>query len=197
MKIVFIGDSITDSGRDRENGRDLGEGYVKIAAGKLRLLYPEAEIEVVNRGVSGDRVADVLARAEEAVKEEPDITVLQVGVNDVWQAGEKLSAEAFERDYCALVRALKKAGGRVILLQPYVLKVGDKSRLRPALAKANAAVGKIAEEEGVRLIPLDEIFTGVSQDIDPALFAADGVHPTHRGCRYIADLVIKELKKDL
>ena len=34
-----------------------------------------------------------------------------------------------------------------------------------------------------------------TQDIDPAQFSTDGVHPTHRGCRYIADLLIKELKK--
>ena len=47
------------------------------------------------------------------------------------------------------------------------------------------------------LIPVDEIFTGVTQDIDPRQFSTDGVHPTHRGCRYIADLLIKELKKCL
>lgn len=46
-------------------------------------------------------------------------------------------------------------------------------------------------------MPVDEIFMGVTQDIDPAQFATDGVHPTHRGCRYIADLLIKELKKCL
>ncbi len=197
MKILFIGDSITASERNREDPKDLGEGYVKIAAGKLRLLYPDTEIEVLNRGVGGDRTEHVLARVNEAVKETPDICVLQVGINDVWHFGEKFSPGAFEENYRAIVRALKEGSRRVVILQPYALKVGDKSRLRPALAKANGIIGKIAEEEQVRLIPLDEIFTGVSQDIDPALFAADGIHPTHRGCRYIADLVIKELKKDL
>ena len=50
MKIVFFGDSITESGRNLLDPNDLGVGYVKIAAGKLRLLYPDEKIEIVNRG---------------------------------------------------------------------------------------------------------------------------------------------------
>ena len=40
-KIVFFGDSITASGRNLLDPADLGVGYVKIASGKLRLLYPD------------------------------------------------------------------------------------------------------------------------------------------------------------
>lgn len=49
MKIVFTGDSITDSGRNREDGKSLGSGYVKILADKLRPIYPDTDIELVNR----------------------------------------------------------------------------------------------------------------------------------------------------
>ena len=72
---------------------------------------------------------------------------------------------------------------------------GDKQRFRPYLDAFNAIIREIAAEHKLPVIPLDEIFTGLTQDIDPAQFTTDGVHPTHRGCRYIADLVIKELKK--
>ena len=73
MKIVFFGDSITESGRNLLDPNDLGVGYVKIAAGKLRLLYPDEKIEIVNRGVGGNRTADLLARVkEDVIDEHPD-----------------------------------------------------------------------------------------------------------------------------
>ncbi len=201
MKIIFFGDSITESGRDVGNPYDLGNGYVRIAAGKLRLLYPETQFEFLNRGVGGERTADLLARVErDVVSERPDVTVLFAGINDVWHrffGGAEVSEAEFENNYRAIVTAIKKTGSELILVQPYALPVGDKQRLRPQLVLFHAIIRRIAEEEKVALIPLDEIFTGVTRDIAPAQFAADGVHPTHRGCRYIADLVIKELKKTL
>lgn len=100
MKIVFFGDSITESGRNLLDPNDLGVGYVKIAAGKLRLLYPDEKIEIVNRGVGGNRTADLLARVkEDVIDEHPDFIVLQVGVNDVWcrfSLGEVVTPEQFE-----------------------------------------------------------------------------------------------------
>ena len=66
-----------------------------------------------------------------------------------------------------------------------------------ARSVVSAAEALIAREKNLALIPADEIFAGVTQDISPDKFAHDGIHPTHRGCRYLADLVIKELKKIL
>lgn len=201
MKILFFGDSITGSGRNLLEPNDLGVGYVKIAAGKLRLLYPDRKIEVVNRGVGGNRTADLLLRVQEdVIGEHPDYIVLQVGVNDVWcrfSLGEAVTPEQFESNYRELVKELKATGAKLILIEPYVLPIGDKQRFRPFLNKFNSIIRAIAEEQKLTLIPVDEIFTGVTQDIDPRQFSTDGVHPTHRGCRYIADLVIKELRKDL
>lgn len=198
MKLVFFGDSITDAGRNLNDPRDLGGGYVKIAAGKLRLLYPETPIEIYNYGVGGDRTAELLARVDEVVAQKPDFVFLEVGVNDVWHRfllGKIVTPEEFESNYSALVKKLKETGATLVLIEPFVLNVSDKQRFRPYLNQFNGIIREIAAREGVTLIPLDEIFRGVTQDIDPKKFAEDGVHPTHRGCRYIADLVIKELKK--
>ncbi len=201
MKIVFFGDSITEAGRDLADKHDLGAGYVKIAEGKLRLLYPDRTFELLNCGVGGDRTADLLLRLKEDVMDEaPDVVVLQVGVNDVWcrfSSGFVVTREAFEENYSALVKGIKASGAKLLLLQPFVLSMSDKKRFRTYLNEFNAVISEIAARENVPSVPLDEIFTGVTQDIDPAQFAVDGVHPTHRGCRYIADLVIKELKKFL
>lgn len=199
MKIVFFGDSITESGRNLLDPNDLGAGYVKIAAGKLRLLYPDTPIEFVNRGVGGDRTAELLARVQEdVVQENPDMVVLQVGINDVWcrfSLGEVVTPEQFRSNYEGIVKAVKSTGAKLFIIEPYVLNMSDKQRFRPFLNKFLAVVREIAAKEADALIPVDEIFTGVTQDIDPSQFSTDGVHPTHRGCRYIADLFIKEAKK--
>ena len=195
-KIVFFGDSITESGRNHMDENDLGVGYVKIAAGKLRLLYPDTRFCFVNRGNGGERTAELVARVEkDVVAEKPDYVVLEVGINDVWcrfSRGEEVTPEAFRANYEKLTDAILATGAKLYLIQPYALKMGDKQRFR-----FNDIIREIAREKNLTLIPVDEIFTGVTQDIDPAQFSTDGVHPTHRGCRYIADLLIKELKKCL
>ena len=200
-KIVFFGDSITESGRNHMDENDLGVGYVKIAAGKLRLLYPDTRFCFVNRGNGGERTAELVARVEkDVVAEKPDYVVLEVGINDVWcrfSRGEEVTPEAFRANYEKLTDAILATGAKLYLIQPYALKMGDKQRFRPFLNRFNDIIRGIAREKNLTLIPVDEIFTGVTQDIDPAQFSTDGVHPTHRGCRYIADLLIKELKKCL
>ncbi len=201
MKILFFGDSITESGRNLLDENDLGAGYVKIAAGKLHLLYPDAELTIINRGVGGNKTADLLARVEEdVVAEKPDVVFLQVGVNDVWcrfSHGEVILPETFRANYTAIVEKIAAMGAKIYCILPFVLNMGDKQRFRPYLDAFNAVIRDIAAEHNLPVIPLDEIFTGLTQDIDPSQFTTDGVHPTHRGCRYIADLVIKELKKIL
>lgn len=201
MKILFFGDSITESGRNPLDPGDLGAGYVKIAAGKLRLLYPEKSIEFVNRGIGGDTTEELLARVgEDVVAEKPDFVILYVGVNDVWHKfvyGKNITAEQFRANYERLVSEILGTGAKLFIVEPFVLKIGDKQRLRPLLTEFNAIIKEIAVWEKLPFVPLDEIFSGLTQDIAPTQFSTDGVHPTHRGCRYIADLIIKELKKEL
>ena len=63
MKILFYGDSITDMGRNRELNKSTdiwsyGSGYPMFAAGSLYGDNPQ-KYEVINRGISGNRVVDL------------------------------------------------------------------------------------------------------------------------------------------
>ncbi len=198
MKIIFFGDSITDSNRNRAEANELGDGYVKFAANKIKLLYPEKDLTILNCGVSGDRTADLLARVEkDVVSEKPDVVVMLAGINDVWRrfdAGLITTKEEFSANYRKLVETIEGGGAKLILIEPFLLNVSARRPFRPYVSEFAAAVREIAGGR-IPLIPMDEIFKGLSQDIAPAQFAADGIHPTHRGSRYIADQVVKELKK--
>ena len=82
MKIVFTGDSITDSGRNREDGKSLGSGYVKILADKLRPIYPDTDIELVNRGANGYEIHDLLENVQRDVLDlHPHVAVILIGIN--------------------------------------------------------------------------------------------------------------------
>lgn len=83
-RILFQGDSITDVGRARNDPRNMGQGYPVMVAGELGLRFP-GKYEFINRGISGDRIPDLVARfGKDFVHLKPDVISILVGVNDVW-----------------------------------------------------------------------------------------------------------------
>jgi hypothetical protein len=63
-RFLMIGDSITDAGRVRDKEpanafEALGRGYVVYTAALLGAVYPQLNIEVVNRGIGGNTVIDL------------------------------------------------------------------------------------------------------------------------------------------
>lgn len=86
MKIVFLGDSITDVGKNLTNGSTIaiGQGYPLIVDAKLSASFP-GKYEFHNAGVSGSRVVDLYARIKsDAWNRLPDVISILIGVNDVW-----------------------------------------------------------------------------------------------------------------
>lgn len=83
--ILFQGDSITDADRDRANlkaNTRLGMGYVTMLAGILGCKYPH--VDVLNRGIASNRVADTYARWLEDMRNvDFDMISILLGVNDV------------------------------------------------------------------------------------------------------------------
>ncbi|WP_166844778.1 SGNH/GDSL hydrolase family protein [Isoptericola sp. BMS4] len=187
-RVVFVGDSITDAGRDRTDRASLGDGYVALVAAELRREAPEAE--AVNVGISGDRAVDLERRWQaDVAAASPDVLSVYVGVNDTWRAfdsDDPTTAEDFEATYRRLL-AQVGAGTRLILVEPFLLPVRDEQRAwLDDLAGKRAVVARLAAETGAPLVPLHAVLTEAAGD-DPAAYAPDGVHPTPAGSRVIAD----------
>lgn len=201
MKIVFIGDSITDCERDRSDENSLGNGYVKILADKLHPIYPDMDIELVNKGISGNEVCDVLARVESDVIDlKPDAAVVMIGINNVihqFKYGKLLDLKQFERDYTELLKKIKEAGIVLIVLEPFLMPAPDKLRMRPLFNKELEIIHRVAVDIADEFVAYDEMFNGLSESIRYTEYSVDGVHPTHRGSRLIADTAIKAIRKHL
>lgn len=201
MRIVFFGDSITDCGRDRNDFNSLGQGYVKILADKLRPIYPDTDIELINKGVSGDEVSDLLAMVQEdVISLKPDAVVIMIGINNTihqFKADKTLDLAKFEKDLKELLKKLKKAGIVVIFLEPFLLPAPDKLRMRKLFNTELEIINKVALPVADEFVAYDEMFNGVCERLPYTEYSLDGVHPTHRGSRLIADQAIKAIRKHL
>ena len=81
-KILFQGDSITDVGRSLENDAARGHGYATLVSASLGMDRP-GEFEFVNRGISGNRIIDLLARVKaDIINLTPDYMSILIGIND-------------------------------------------------------------------------------------------------------------------
>ena len=100
MKILFLGDSITDAGRDRSRPDSLGAGYPLLVSARLGAGRPGA-FTFRNTGVGGDRSVDIYARIKrDCWNWSPDVLSLLAGVNDVWhELGEDRNGVDAERFY--------------------------------------------------------------------------------------------------
>ena len=181
-RVLFIGDSITDAGRDRSEATDLGKGYPLLIAGKLISQYPTMEFECINRGIGGDKIADYVS--------------ILIGINDTWhntgdQAifGTEKSVQQFESVYRELLNELQAAGiCNIVLMEPFVLPVtNDRYGWRKDLDPKIQTVRKLAKEYGTLLIPLDGIFNALGIAYGFSKYTKeDGVHPTIGGHEIIA-----------
>ncbi len=201
MRIVFIGDSITDCGRDRNDANSLGNGFVKVLSDKLRPLYPDTDLELINKGISGDELCDVLNRLKpDVIDLKPDAVVIMIGINNTlhkFSEGKELDLSKFEEDLKILFTRLKKEGIVVIFLEPFLLPAPDKRRMRKLFEEELKIIDRVAEEQADEFVPYDEMFQGLAESIPYTEYSEDGVHPTHRCSRLIANTAIKAIRKHL
>ncbi|KKD44989.1 SGNH/GDSL hydrolase family protein [Listeria seeligeri] len=187
-KLLFLGDSVTDAGRDFADGYDLGQGYVKYIADSLKT----EDVTVLNRGVSANRVADLHRRIDtDAIEFTPDVVTILIGINDTWfsfSRWEDTSVTAFKEVYRVILTRIKvETNAEIVLMEPFVLPYPeDRKAWRGDLDPKIGAVRELAAEFGATLIPLDGLMNALAVKHGPTYLAEDGVHPTKAGHEAIA-----------
>ena len=195
--IVFIGDSITDCGRNYEDASSLGGGYALMVAAQLGLQYPEKNLTVYNRGINGNRAVDLQERWDKDCLElNPDWVSIYIGVNDTWRhmdSGQETTAAEFKASLRDLIERTKATGDtKLVLIEPFVLPMPeDRKTWRQDLDPKIHVVRELAREYGAQLVPLDGLFAAASMKAEPAFWAGDGVHPSPAGHALIADAWLK------
>lgn len=194
--VLFQGDSITDAGRIRENGNDLGRGYALMAAAQFSAKYPEKQITFLNRGNSGNRVPDLQERwQQDCLDLKPNLVSIYIGINDTWRRFDRndgTSTEKFKEGYRQLLDQTASTGAKLLLIEPFVLPVPEDRKLwREDLDPKITAVRELAREFGARILCLDGLFAQASTLANSAFWAPDGVHPSPAGHALIANAWLK------
>jgi acyl-CoA thioesterase I len=112
LTIVAIGSSST-AGAGASSSAASYPSRLEI---ELRERFHNQAIRVLNRGVGGEEMADMLARFEKAVlAEQPDLVLWQLGTNSVLRDRSLAGTEALIHQGVARIKA---AGADVVLIDP-------------------------------------------------------------------------------
>ncbi len=199
--VLFQGDSITDAGRSRQpehadtpnESRGLGRGYASIAAASILTEAAPADVEVFNRGVSGNKVFQLAERWQrDCLDLRPDVVSILIGVNDIWHTrnGNYDGTPAvYERDYDALLQRTREAlpDVQLVVCEPFVLMCGavDESWF-PEFDEYRAASRRVAAKHDAVFVPFHSVFTEALAHHPAKHWARDGVHPTRAGAALMA-----------
>ncbi len=200
MLILFQGDSVTDAGRSREDLNDLGPGYPKYTARKIREAFPKEELAFLNRGVSGDRTEQLAARLEnDFLALKPDLVTILVGVNDSWHSCPPTNIvttdEQFERNYRTVLDALRAKKIPVVMLEPFSMPNPALADFRADLLRRNDTERRLAREYDnvLAYLPLDGLAYADAVRNGAAHLTDDGVHPNEAGRAWIGGLLADTL----
>jgi acyl-CoA thioesterase I len=190
---VFIGDSITDAGRG-QCAEAVGIGYVRDIRDWLRASMPARAPQVLNKGISGNRIGDLRRRwKSDVLAHEPQLVSIKIGINDVWhglgQAGGGTPIEKFREIYVEILERLRDALPEVTLVvcEPTVIWPPAPVEGNEALKPYVAAVREIGVQFKARAtVPLHEAFNKAGLERPDIEWAPDGVHPSSSGHMLIA-----------
>jgi lysophospholipase L1-like esterase len=158
--------------------------YPSRLEAELKILFPQTPITVLNRGVGGEEVPDMLKRFDEAViAAKPDLVLWQLGTNSVIRdhvpdRQADLIREGLDR--------IRSTGAEAVLIDPqYVPKVIEKPQARLMLN----VIASTAKAQNVDLFPRFEMMKHWSE-ADHLAFdvftAPDGLHMNDWGYACLA-----------
>lgn len=170
ITIVAIGSSSTAG----SGASSVQATYPSRLAADLKQRFPTHTINVINRGVGGEEIPDMLKRFDKAVvANKPDLVLWQLGTNALIRDHRITDRGASIRAGLEKIRA---TGADIVLIDPqFAPKVNEK----PEAKHMVDFISNIAKREGVALFRRYEVMKRWSQ-VDhlpfPAFVAADGLH---------------------
>ncbi len=198
--ILFQGDSITDAGRDKKKevaNAGLGRGYPSFVAKSLHAQYPEHDLQIHNRGISGHKVPDLAKRWDrDCIDLKPDIVSILIGVNDIWHmlnGRYEGTAETYRDGFAALLKRTKEGlpETKIVVCEPFVLMSGtvkeNEDKWFPDFDNRRKYAKQVAKDAKAVWVPFQTMFDeAVAAGTKPSELAGDGVHPTQKGHEMMA-----------
>jgi lysophospholipase L1-like esterase len=169
LTIVAIGSSSTAGAGASSPARN----YPSQLALDLRRRFPKITITMINRGVNGEEVGDMLKRFDQVIAAKPDLVLWQLGTNSVIR-------EHQIPDHAAAIRAgldrIRATGADVVLIDP---QYAPKVIVKPEAAHMVELIASTAKIENVDLFHRYEVMKHWYNDEHikfESFVSADGLH---------------------
>ena len=179
LTIVALGSSSTAGW----HASDIAHSYPAVLQTELEAALPAVHVAVINRGIGGQDVAEMLPRIEHDVLAlAPSLVIWQVGANG---ALRNMDPAEFERLVDTGVRRLLKAGVDVVLMDnqraPSILA-------SPAHERIDQALADVAVHDGAGLFARGRLMEQWQTAGFPYadFISTDGVHHNDRGYACVA-----------
>lgn len=198
-RLVMIGDSITDAGRNYDAWPGdaagfLGHGYVAFVNALLGACHPERHIFVINKGVSGNTVRDLQQRWQsDVIAQKPDWLSVMIGINDVWrQFDTPRTPEAsvppgeFERTLSSLVAKTRSKLAGLVLMSPYFIEPNPREPMRSRMDEYGKIMERVAARHDAIFVDTQGAFAPILSAEHSGALAWDRVHPNATGHMAIA-----------
>lgn len=199
--MLFIGDSITDGGRDevgeaspRPEYAGLGHGYVNLIHALITTSTPESAPRIINRGIGGNTVRDLARRWQRDVLDlQPAWLTVMIGINDVWrQFDAKQRAEIhvlpdeYESTLRDLLRQTRPGLQGLVLMTPFMIEPNRSDAMRAMMDDYGRIVHRLASEFDAVFVDTQAAFDAAMEHMHPMTIAADRVHPATMGHMILA-----------
>jgi acyl-CoA thioesterase-1 len=180
--ILFFGDSLT-AGYGLDDPSEAFPGVIAKRVDSLKLPY-----KVVNAGVSGETTAGGNSRIDWILKQKIDVFILELGANDGLRGISPTETTKNLQSIVDKVKA-KYPNAKLVLLGMQV-----PPNMGPDYVnKFKAVFPAIATKNKMALVPF--LLQGVGGH--PDLNQPDGIHPTEKGAKIVAENVWTVLKGEL
>jgi lysophospholipase L1-like esterase len=206
-RILFIGDSITDCGRQRPVGAGsanhaLGNGYVRLVAAALASYPSTRGVRLINMGRSGDTVRDLSHRwPTDVTALQPEWLSVMIGINDVWSHFQglwgyesQISPLEYRRTLSALVAATRPRLQGLVLMAPYYLEQDLQDPMRRLMDEFGAEMRQIAHMQEAIFVDTQAVFDVLMDTVAPEELAEDRVHVGQRGHEAIASAFLEAVE---
>ena len=191
LRIVAFGSSSTEG----IGASSPTKAYPPLLEASLRKLYPQlGGVTVLNRGIGGEHVDDMLKRLDrDVIAAEPQLVIWQTGSNDPLRG---VALDHFRAATVGAIKRMQEAGIDVVLMEPHWCPALDAT---PGSYRFRDAVREIGDELGVPVIRRADLMQDWIREgklTRKQLFAADGLHMADGGYALLAQAAAAAIVED-
>ena len=201
--VLFYGDSITDANKSGVEGpvssNTLGTAYVGLINSMIINNYPNHRLRVINQGISGNTVLNLLNRFEDDVKPyKPNYIFILIGINDVRLRfhNEIYNTQLlYKEELEKLINKSLDITKDIILISPFLIELNNDDPIKKEVYQYVDEMKKLSEKYKLGFINIQEAFDNALKVLSPNHFTTDRVHLNLTGNMLVANTIYNFITK--